>query len=225
MSKKSSKQKGSSSSKKKKTEEEIDMSEYEEEYETEPSDKVDYDEYELPEDFEVPDDDDDGPQDDDDLNWFQKRKKSLVEMENTQRLYWIKVLSGVITGLILGLAGAQTGWWLFLMIGVYAVVTAGGFFLFRLEWNWKEILISGFFPFIALFWMFWTLMFTSLYAPENWIDALITTITHSDNTTTWTSTITDTTTAAGFPILSIIFTVIATLAAIQFLLRRQKKLN
>ena len=64
MSKKKRTQKGSPKSNKEKPEEEIDMSEYEDsydgEYEGEPTDKVDedeidYDEYELPEDFELPD--------------------------------------------------------------------------------------------------------------------------------------------------------------------------
>ena len=225
MSKKTKKEKVSSSSKKEK--QEIDLSEYEEdfdgEYEAKTSDKVDYDEYELPEDFVAPEE----AEAEEDLNWFQRRRRQFEEMDNYQRLYWIKILSGVIAGMILGLTGAQTGWWLFLLVGLYAVITAGGFFLFKLEWNWKEILFSGFFPYVALFWMFWTLMFTSLYAPSfsEWFNLLIITSTVNETTTTYLTTITQTTSAAGFPILTIVFTVVAALGLIQFLLRRRSKLD
>ena len=225
MSKKTKKEKVSSSSKKEK--EEIDMSEYEEdfdgEYEAETTEKVDYDEYELPDDFVAPED----RESDEDLNWFQRRRKQFEEMDNYQRLYWIKILSGVVAGMIIGLAGAQTGWWLFLLVGLYAVITAGGFFLFKLEWNWKEILFSGFFPYVALFWMFWTLMFTSLYAPpfSEWFNLLIITSTVNETTTTYLTTFTQTTSAAGFPLLTIIFTVVAALGLIQFLLRRRRNLD
>ena len=181
MSKKSKKQKGSSSSKKETPEEEVDMSEYED---TEPVDKVDYDEYELPEDFETPEEKE-AKAAEEELNWFQRRKKAFVDMDNYQRLYWIKILTGMVAGMIIGVAGAQTAWWLFLMIGLYAIVAGGGFLLFKLEWNWKEVLFSGFFPFIALFALFWTLMFTSLYAPsmEAWLDLLNVTTTINQTTT------------------------------------------
>lgn len=232
MSKKTKKDKVSSSSKsaiKKEEKEDIDMSEYEEDFDGEfeedqsETDTLDYDDYELPEDFIPPDKEGE----EEDLNWLQRRRKQLEDMDNYQRLYWIKVLSGIIAGMIIGLAGATTGWWLFLMLGLYAAITTGGFFLFKLEWNWKEILFSGFFPFVALFWMFWTLMFTSLYAPSfaDWFNLLIITTTMNETTTTYVTTITQTTTAAGFPILTIVFTIVATLGLLQFLLRRRRNFD
>ena len=223
MSKKTKKQKVSSSSKKQQAEEEVDLSEYED---SEPAEKIDYDEYELPEDFETPEEKV-AREEDEKLNWFQKRKKDLVEMDNYQRLYWIKILSGVIAGMILGVTGAQTAWWLFLLIGLYAAIAGGGFLLFKLEWNWKEVLFSGFFPYIALFAMFWTLMFTSLYAPsmEEWINLLIVTTTINETTTTYVSTFTNTTSAAGFPIAEIALIVVMCLGLLQHLLRRRKEVN
>ncbi|MFW9923824.1 MAG: EMC6 family protein [Candidatus Thorarchaeota archaeon] len=231
MSKKNLKEKGSSNSKKETSskKEEVDLNEYEDSYDGEFEEKtseeeVDYEEYELPDDFVKPED---AEKADEKLSWIQKRKKDFIEMDNYQRLYWIKVLSGTIAGIILGLVGAQTAWWLFLMVGLYGAITAGGFFLFKLKWNWKEILFSGFFPFVALFWMFWTLMFTSLYAPsmEIWQQLLVITETITTNNSTYVTTYTNTTTAAGFPFLTMIFIVVATLGVIQFLLRKYKRNN
>jgi hypothetical protein len=229
MSKKKRTQKGSPKSNKEKPEEEIDMSEYEEnyngEFEGEPaakSDYVDYDEYELPEDFELPDT---VEVEEADLNWFQRRLKSFKEMENSQRLYWIKILSGCIIGIILGLTGAKTGWWLFLMLGVYAAITAGGYFLFKLEWNFKEIIFNGFFPYLALFTLFWVLMFTSLYAPTmaDWWGILETIITTTTNGTQIITTSTRTTSAAGIPWMSFVLVILSTLGLMTFILRRQKR--
>ncbi len=218
MNKKSKKEKGSSKSNKEteSTEEEIDMSEYEE------TDKVDYDEYELPEDFVSPED-----QIDEDLSWFQRRKKAFIDMENFQRLYWIKILSGVIAGMLLGVFGAQTGWWLILLIGLYAIIAGGGFLVFKLEWNWKELLFSGFFPYLALFTLFWTLMFTSIHGPEmkDWVNMLNITTTINETTTTYVSTFINTTTAAGFPILGIALIAVVCLGLLQHLLRRRRELS
>lgn len=220
MTKKSKKEKGSSKSNKETTEEEIDISEYED---AEPADKVDYDEYELPEDFISPEEEGD----DEDLNWFQRRKKKFIDMDNFQRLYWIKILMGVIAGMTLGFAGAQTAWWLILLIGLYGIIAGGGFLLFKLEWNWKELLFSGFFPYLALFALFWTLIFTSLYAPpmEDWTQLLIATTTINETTTTYISTFTNTTSVAGFPILEMAFIAVMCLGLLQHLLRRRRELN
>ncbi|MHA1212724.1 MAG: hypothetical protein ACTSSH_09710 [Candidatus Heimdallarchaeota archaeon] len=133
MSKKKPKQKGSSSSKKTgpKTKDKVDLSDYEDsfdgEVEGDPAEiiKDEYDEYELPEDFVHPDK---GEVDEKDQKWFKKRYKALVDMEDSQRLYWIKILSGSIVGIILGIAGASNGWWLLLMVGLYGVVTLAGFY-------------------------------------------------------------------------------------------------
>lgn len=219
MNKKSKKEKGSSKSNKETSEEEIDMSEYED---AEPTDKVDYDEYELPEDFVSPED-----QIDEDLSWFQRRKKTFIDMDNFQRLYWIKILAGVVTGMILGFTGAQTIWWLILLVGLYAIIAGGGFLLFKLEWNWKELLFSGFFPYLALFALFWTLMFTALYAPSmaDWMQMLQVTTTINATTTTYVSTFINTTTAAGFPILEIALITVICLGLLQHLLRRRRDLN
>ncbi|NHJ33722.1 MAG: hypothetical protein FK732_12750 [Asgard group archaeon] len=229
MSKKKPTKKGSSKSKKEtpKKEEEVDLSEYEESYngdfEGEPPKEakdVDYDDYELPEDFVPPEKKEMAEED---MNWFQRRKKALVDMDNSQRLYWIKILSGCIAGIILGFAGAQTGWWLFLMLGLYAAVTAGGFFLFKLEWGFKDIIFSGFFPYLALFTLFWTLMFTSIYAPSmtDWWPILITTFTYTNNGTEIITTSTNTTSAAGVPWLVFVIIIVSALGLLQFLLRRQ----
>ena len=184
--------------------------------------EIDYEEYELPEDFKPPEKDE-IPESE--KNWFQRQMTKLRDMENTQRLYWIKILSGCIIGVILGLFGAKTGWWLFLMIGVYAGIAAGGFFLFKLEWNWKEILFNGFFPYLALFTLFWVLMFTSLYGPPMsvWLTVLETTITTVVNGTEVTSVVNRSTSAAGFPYVSILLTIVGTLGLMSFLLRRQKR--
>jgi len=231
MSKKNTKNKRSSSSKKE-TEEVTDMSEYEEEFngkieeeETESGDKVDYEEYELPDDFVPPDSDEEI--DDSELNYFQRRKKAFVDMDNYQRLYWIKILMGCILGLVLGLAGADTAWWLLLMLGVYAALAGGGMLLFKLEWNWKEILFSGFFPFLALFALFWTLIYTSIFAPSiaEWINMLIVTQTIVTNNQTLITTYTNTTSAAGIPFLPYIVIIVATLGFMQFMLRRVKRRN
>ena len=231
MSKKKPKQKGSSKSKKEvtKKKKEVDLSEYEDSFNGDIEDKppkeaddIDYDQYELPEDF-VPDQKEEMAEED--MNWFQRRRKALDDMENDQRLYWIKILSGCIAGIVLGFAGAQTGWWLFLMIGLYAAITAGGYFLFKLEWSIKGILLSGFFPYLALFTMFWTLMFTSLYAPSmaDWFPRLITTITHITNGTEIITTHTNTTSAAGVPWLAFVIIIVSSLGLLQFLLRRQDR--
>ncbi|NHK31102.1 MAG: hypothetical protein FK730_07100 [Asgard group archaeon] len=229
MSKKKRTQKGSPKSNKEKPEEESDMSEYEESFdgdiEGEPAakvDEVDYDEYELPEDFELPDIEE---VEESELKWFQRRIKSFREMDNNQRLYWIKILTGSIIGIILGIAGAKTGWWLLLMIGVYAAITAGGYFLFKLDWNFKEIIFNGFFPYLALFTLFWVLMFTSLYAPTmaDWWNILETIITTTTNGTEIIYTSTRTTSAAGIPYVSFILVVLSTLGLMTFLLRRQKR--
>ncbi|MHA1156110.1 MAG: EMC6 family protein [Candidatus Heimdallarchaeota archaeon] len=219
MNKKSKKEKGSSKSVKEIPEEEIDLSEYED---AESEDKVDYDEYELPEDFISPED-----QSDEDLSWFQRRKNAFTDMDNYQRLYWIKILSGVITGMILGVVGAQTAWWLILLVGLYAILAGGGLLLFKLDWNWKEILFSGFFPYLALFTLFWTLMFTSLHGPSmfDWTQMLVVTTTINQTTTTFVSIFTNTTTAAGFPILEIVLIATISLGLLQHLLRRRSKLD
>lgn len=226
MNKKTRKEKSSSNSQKKIEREDEDMNEYEDSYDGEEikeDKKEEYDEYELPNDFIISKEEEEKQKEE--LNWFNRRKKAFITMDNNQRLYWIKILSGVILGLILGLAGAQTGWWLFLMLGIYGAIAGGGMYFFKLKWHWKEILFSGFFPYVALFWMFWTLMFTSLYAPPRWIweTLLITTQTVITNTTTYTTTYTMTTSPAGFPILAILFTVVATLALMQLLLRKYRK--
>jgi hypothetical protein len=231
MSKKIPKQKGSSKSKKEvlKKEEKIDLSKYEDSFDGEvegesPKDaeKIDYDEYELPEDF-VPETKKELTEEE--MNWFQRRRKSLDDMNNDQRLYWIKILSGCIAGIILGFAGAQTGWWLILMIGLYAAITAGGYFLFKLEWSFKGILFSGFFPYLALFTLFWTLMFTSIYAPSmtDWWPILISTYTFTENGTTIITTYTNTTSAAPIPWLAFVIIIVSALGLLQFLLRRQKR--
>jgi hypothetical protein len=230
MSKKNKTNKRSSSSKKEIVKEEEDLSEYEEEYdgeavEEEEKDDIDYNEYELPDDFVPPEDDDVG--DDADLNFWQKRKKSFVEMDDYQRLYWIKILMGCILGLVLGFSGASTGWWLILMIGVYGALAGGGMLFFKLKWNWKEILFSGFFPFLALFALFWTLVYTSIYAPSiaEWFQMLITTQTIVTNNQTIVNTITNTTTAAGIPYLAFIMIIVVSLGFLQFMLRRVKRRN
>ncbi|MCK5046405.1 MAG: Rab5-interacting family protein [Candidatus Heimdallarchaeota archaeon] len=231
MSKKKPKQKGSSKSKKEvpKKEKKVELSEYEDSYDGDTEDippkeedDIDYDQYELPEDF-VRDEKEEIPEED--MNWFQRRRKALDDMANDQRLYWIKILSGCITGIILGFAGAQTGWWLLLMIGLYAAITAGGFFLFKLEWSIKGILLSGFFPYLALFTLFWTLMFTSTYAPSmtEWWPILISTITIETNGTQIITTSTNTTSAAGVPWLAFVIIIVSTLGLMQFLLRRQSR--
>lgn len=231
MSKKKPKQKGSSKSKKEasKKEEKVDLSEYEDSFDGDvegespkKADAIDYDEYELPEDF-VPETKEEIPEED--MNWFQRRRKALDDMENDQRLYWIKILTGCIAGIILGFAGAQTGWWLFLMIGLYAAVTAGGYFLFKLEWSFKGILFSGFFPYLALFTLFWTLMFTSIYAPSmtDWWPILISTYTFTENGTTIITTHTNTTSAAPIPWYAFAVIIVSALGLLQFLLRRQKR--
>jgi hypothetical protein len=224
MSKKKPNQKVSSKSKKEKKEE-IDMSEYEDSFDGESPEKaeeIDYSEYELPEDFKPPEDDD-IPESE--KKWFQRQKTKLQEMEDSQRLYWIKILSGCIIGVLLGLFGAQTGWWMFLMLGTYAGITAGGFFLFKLEWNFKEIIFNGFFPFLALFTLFWVLLFTSLYGPPMnvWLGVLENTTTIVVNGTEVTSVINRSTSAAGFPYISILLTIVGTLGLMTFLLRRQKR--
>jgi len=231
MSKKKPKQKGSSKSKKEasKKEKKVDLSEYEDSFDGDTEEKtpkedddIDYDQYELPEDF-VRDEKEEIPEED--MNWFQRRRKALDDMAPDQRLYWIKILSGCIAGIILGFAGAQTGWWLILMIGLYAAITAGGFFLFKLEWSIKGILLSGFFPYLALFTMFWTLMFTSIYAPSmaEWFPKLITTFTFTTNGTEIITTHTNTTSAAGVPWLAFVLIIVSTLGLMQFLLRRQSR--
>ncbi len=232
MSNKKPKQKDSSKSKKEKPkkEEELNLSEYEDsfddEHEGEPieetGDEIDYEEYELPEDF-IPEDKDEA--DEEVLNWFQKRRKDFQTMDNYQRLYWIKILAGTITGLVLGFANAQTGWWLFLMIVLYAGVTAGGFYLFKLEWNFKEIIFSGFFPYLALFVLTWTLMLTSLYAPpiSDWWVILETIVTETINGTETIYTSTRTTSAADIPYLAFVLIIVSTLGLLQFLLRKQNR--
>ncbi len=229
MSKKNPKQKvSSSSSNKEKTKktEKIDLDEYEDSFdgegETPQSIEEEYEDYELPEDFIPPKKDD---VEEKELGWFKRKLKSLEEMENTQRLYWIKILVASIAGVLLGLFGAQKGWWLLLMIGLYAAVTLGGFYLFKLEWNFKEIIFSGLFPFIGLFTLFWVLIFSSLYAPTmaEWFDALKVVITTTINGTEYVSTTTRTTSAAGFPFITIILTILSTLGLMQFLIRRQKR--
>ncbi len=220
MDKKSKKEKGSSKSNKEMPlDEEVDLSEYEE---TKPTDKVNYDEYEIPEDFVPPED-----EIEENLNWFQRRRKALGEMDNYQRLYWIKILSGIITGMILGIAGAQTAWWIILLVGQYAIITGGGYLLFKLEWNAKEVLLSGFFPYLALFVLFWTLMFTSFYTPtmSDWMQLLYVTTTVNETSTTYVSTFIESTTAAGFPILEIAFITAMCLGLLQHLLRRRRELN
>ncbi|NHJ46636.1 MAG: hypothetical protein FK733_02500 [Asgard group archaeon] len=223
MSKKKPNQKVSSKSKKEKKEE-VDMSEYEDSSDSEKSDEseIDYDEYELPEDFKPPEEEEITESD---KNWFQKQMTKLREMESSQRLYWIKILSGSIVGVILGLFGAKTGWWMFLMLGIYAAITAGGFFLFKLEWNFKEIIFNGFFPFLALFTLFWVLMFTSLYGPPMsvWLGVLNETVTNVVNGTEVTSVLNRSTSAAGFPFVSILLTIAGTLGLMSFLLHRQKR--
>jgi len=231
MSKKKPKQKGSSKSKKEVTKKakEEDLSEYEESYdgdfEGEPpkeAEVLDYDEYELPEDFVPPEKKEMAEED---MNWFQRRRKALDDMDNDQRLYWIKILSGCIAGIALGFAGAQTGWWLFLLIGLYAAVTAGGYFLFKLEWSFKGVIFSGFFPYLALFTLFWTLMFTSIYAPSitDWWPILISTYTITTNGTEIITTYTNTTSAAGVPWLAFVIIIVSSLGLLQFLLRRQNR--
>ncbi|MEA2070483.1 MAG: EMC6 family protein [Asgard group archaeon] len=227
MTKKNKKQKPSPQSNNKKSEER-DLSEYEDisedDKESGEKQEIDYDEYELPEDFVPPEEQkklEEGKEPD---NWFQKKWQNFKNMDNLQRFYWIKVLSGVITGTILGLAGAQGGWWLFLLIGQYAIITAGFFFLFNLEFDWKEILLSGFFPYLALFALFWTLMFTALYAPtiEEWTQLLITTSTVNETTTTYITTFTNTTSAGGLPFLEILLTIIGGIGLTSILLKIQK---
>jgi hypothetical protein len=228
MSKKKRNQKVSSKSQKEKKEEEIDMSEYEG-YEEEKADEseIDYEEYELPEDFQPPEKEEIAEAD---MNWFQKRMKGIKELEDSQRLYWIKILAGCIVGTILGLAGAQTGWWLFLMIGGYAGITAGGYFLFKLEWNFKEVIFNGFFSYLALFTLFWVLMFTSLYAPTivEWLAVLQETITTTippEGGTEVTTVIGRSTTAAGLPFLSAIVGILSSLGLLTFIVRRRKRRN
>ncbi|MHA1124680.1 MAG: EMC6 family protein [Candidatus Heimdallarchaeota archaeon] len=230
MSKKKPTKKGSSSSKKEKGKE-ANLNEYEEEFngevegETEKEDKVDYDEYELPDDFTHPDSDEEV--DDDTLNYWQRRKKTFVDMDDYQRLYWIKILTGCILGLVLGLSGASTAWWLFLMLATYGVLAGGGMVLFKLKWHWKEILFSGFFPFLALFALFWTLIYTSIYAPSiaEWINMLVVTQTIVTNNQTLVTTYTNTTTAAGIPYLTFILIIVASLGFLQFMIRRVKRKN
>jgi len=229
MSKKKPTKKGSSSSKKE-TAEETDLSEYEQESDEETVEKteeedVDYDEYELPEDFVPPEEEEEV--DEDKLNFWQKRKKVFVEMDDYQRLYWIKILTGCVLGLVLGLAGASTGWWMLLMIGVYGALAGGGMLLFKLKWHWKEILFSGFFPFLALFALFWTLIYTSMYAPSIavWFEMLIVTQTIVTNNQTLVNTFTNTTAAAGNPFLAFILIIVASLGFLQFMVRRIKRRN
>ncbi|HUT80459.1 MAG TPA: EMC6 family protein [Candidatus Bathyarchaeia archaeon] len=224
MSKKNPKQKVSSSSSNK---EKIDLEKYEDSFdgEGEPPQKteVEYENYELPEDFVPPKKE--GDVDEKDLGWFKRKLKDIEEMENTQRLYWIKILTASVAGVLLGLFGAQKGWWLLLMIGLYAAVTLGGFYLFKLDWSFKEIIFSGLFPFIALFALFWVLMFSSLYAPSmtEWFNMLKIVITNTVNGTEFIYTSTRTTQAAGFPFISIIITILSTFGLLQFLLRRQNR--
>lgn len=228
MSKKKPKQKDSSKSKKEKPkkEEELDQSEYEDSFDgesiEETGDEIDYEEYELPEDFTPGDKEE---VEEEDLNWFQKRRKDFQTMDNYQRLYWIKILAGTIAGLVLGFANAQTGWWLLLMIGLYAGVTAGGYYLFKLEWNFKEIIFSGFFPYLALFMLTWTLMFTSLYAPSisDWWQMLETIVTETINGTETIYTSTRTTSAADIPYITFVLIIVSTLGLLQFLLRKQNR--
>ena len=231
MSKKKPTKKGSSKSKKEtpKEEEKIDLSEYEDSFDGDfegeipkKTEELDYEDYELPEDFVPPAKKEMAEED---MNWFQRRRKALEDMEADQRLYWIKILSGSIAGIILGFAGAQTGWWLFLMIGLYAAITAGGYFLFKLEWSFKGIIFSGFFPYIALFTLFWVLMFTSLYAPPMsiWFPILVQTITYTTNNTVIITTYTNTTTAAAVPWLAFVIIIVSALGLLQFLLRRQSR--
>ncbi|NHJ87020.1 MAG: hypothetical protein FK734_16275 [Asgard group archaeon] len=221
MPKKKQSDKVSSSSKN----DDVDLSDYEEEFDGEPvekTDEVNLDEYELPEDFEIEEEEE---EDLSGLNWIQRQKRKLQDLDNNQRLYWIKILSGCILGIILGFANAQTGWWLFLMIGLYAAITAGGYFLFKLEWNFKEVIFSGFFPYLALFMLTWTLMFTSIYAPNmsDWWPILETIVTQVTNNETIIFTSTRTTSAAGFPYLTFIIIITSTLGLLQFFLRRQKR--
>ena len=226
MSKKKSTKKGSSNSNKKKPkmEEEIDLNEYKDSYngKGEAKSEVDYDEYELPEDF-VPETKEEV--DDSELPWTQRQIKKLRDLDNYQRLYWIKILLGCITGVGLGFGGAQTGWWLLLMIGLYAGVTAGGYFLFKLEWNFKEVIFSGFFPYLALFVLFWVLMFSSLYGPPMnvWFNSLKVVITETINGTEHVYTSYKTTAAAGFPFYSIILTILGSIGLLQFILRYQRR--
>ena len=231
MSKKKPKQKGSSKSKKEVTKKEkvADLSEYEDSYDGDlegkppkEADEIDYEQYELPEDFVL---DEKEELAEEDMNWFQRRRKALDDMASDQRLYWIKILSGCIAGIVLGFAGAQTGWWLILMIGLYAAVTAGGYFLFKLEWSFKGILFSGFFPYLALFTLFWTLMFTSIHAPSmtEWWPILVSTFTYINNGTEIITTSTNTTSAAGVPWLAFVIIIVSSLGLLQFLLRRQSR--
>jgi len=226
MSKKKPTKKGSSKSKKEEPqkEEKTDLSEYEEQFDGvgTKEEEIDYEEYEVPEGFEI---EEKVEIPEKDLNWFQRQLKKMREMDNFQRLYWIKILTGCLAGVMLGLFGAQTGWWLFLLIGLYAAITAGGYFLFKLEWNFKEVIFSGFFPYLALFVMFWVLMFSSLYAPSmaEWFNLLKVVITETVNGTEVIYTSTRTTSAAGPSFISILLTIIGTLGLLQFLLRRQKR--
>jgi hypothetical protein len=203
--------------------EEIDESSEEKEGE------IDYDEYEIPEDFELPSEEEEDEEKEGE-KWYKKIITHFKEMENKRRLYWIKVLGGAVTGMILGFTGATTGWWLFLMLGLYAAIAFGGMFLFKIKFDWKEILFSGLFPYLALFVLFWTLLFTSFYAPEmsEWEDMLITTITTTEvfnSTITSISTFvtTNTTSAAGMPIVYIILTFLGTITGINLLLKKYKK--
>jgi hypothetical protein len=243
MNKKRKKQKGSSRSQKDtaKKEEEIDLSEYEvpdeddameeafedsESDETKDDDEINLDEYEVPDGFIIEDKKEE-EKDPSEMNWFQRKANDIKEMDSYQRLYWIKILIAVIGGTLLGLLGAKTGWWLIMVIGLYAGLTAVGYYLFKLDWNFKEVVFSGFFPYIALFWLFWTLMFTSLYFPEsqNWLQLLETVQTVNQTTTTYITTITNTTSAAAFPFVELLLTVILTIGALDFFLRRKRSKN
>lgn len=211
--------------------EEKDLSEYEESYdgdweEEEKGEEINYDEYELPEGF-VPPEKREEEEESKTPTWIQKILNVFYEMTNVDRLYWSKILIGIIAGVIMGLAGAKTGWWLFLVVGLYAAITAGGYFLFDLkgEIDWKKAIFSGFFPYIALITLFWVLMFTTLYAPSmtDWQDLLIETITVNETDTTYTTVITNTTSAAGIPFIPIILTILGTLGLLEILLRKQRK--
>ncbi len=227
MSKKKPTKKGSSKSKKAepKKAEKVDLSEYEDQFDgmdVKKPEAIDYDEYEVPEGFEKEEKIEKPLKE---MKWFQRQLQKMRDLDDNQRLYWIKILSGCVAGVLLGLFGAKTGWWLFLLIGVYAAITAGGYFLFKLKWNFKEVIFSGFFPYLALFVMFWVLMFSSLYAPSmaEWYNVLKTVITETVNGTEIVYTATRTTSAAGPPFVSILLTIAATLGLLQFFLRRQKR--
>ncbi|MBN1331101.1 MAG: Rab5-interacting family protein [Candidatus Heimdallarchaeota archaeon] len=229
MSKKNPKQKVSSSSsnkEKNKKDEKINLEEYEDSFngkgELPQTTEEEYEDYDLPEDFVPPKKDEIA---DKEMSWFKRKLKGIEEMENTQRLYWIKILTASIAGVLLGLFGAQKGWWLLLMLGLYAAVTTGGFYLFKLNWNFKEIIFSGLFPFLALFTLFWVLIFSSLYAPTmaEWFSMLKVVITTTVNGTEFIYTSTRTTQAAGFPFISIIITILSTFGLLQFLVRRQNR--